>query len=563
MEKDAAQNSNKENRPHKKIFIVCLSVLIIAFALWQYNLHQELSKTGMSCGGDFSFDIRCPIGSSRRSLGQGPSVGGLCKPWFTPIFDRLKKWITQDSTFQMEINRMIGGGFMGATSVYLINSSGQVYYIHSQSYGVSPKKELIKKIEKETVKSLKDSLIKANIFEMEEGVPTYSGKSWRIIINGREKTIYFGKTPENLLETEKILKEILEVGSQKPTQGISPETKQSNKIWTLIVQNSGFPPNDNFIEGFWAYDMLTKYYRYPKNRIRFISTFNQYSDKWLELGGIETLNAYNEQKIVSTKDDIFAQPTKQNYIEGLKWLEEKSTKLDDVMIFSFAHGASAAKGQDFDTDNEYDNDDEYFVLGDKNTGRTESFYDGEFADLVAKIRAKNLFVWISACHGGGFVWDIIDRVQKSGNVESLYFMTQAIDERDVVFVKVPSINSPIVKFDWPDFKENFFGFLISGLTGLREGHDENGDLILKVNPPENRSIDSALQEIKDCKIDTLNLSATIGILEFAEGSKFPMKPAFGCHWNDASKTREYPNGEATLGYINHESMDFIFKMNPR
>jgi len=339
--------------------------------------------------------------------------------------------------------------------------------------------------------------------------------------------------------------------------------QMSNNVWTLVFQNSGFPPNDKFVEGFYAYDMLTKYYKYPKNNIRFITTVNAVSDKWLALGGIKVFDIYNDSAIVSSVNDIYSQPSKQNYVEAINWLQENSTKEDDVLIFSFTHGGSSSKGENFDTDNEYDNDDEYFLLGNQTSGEVENFYDGEFADLVAGIEAKNMFIWISACHSGGFAWDIIDRAEKSGNIENLHIMTPAIDERDVVLVNVSSADHSEVDFDWPDLGEgNFFGFFISGLTGLREEYDNaTGNLVLKADQPINSSVDFALDEAKNCKINSTGAPATIGLLDFTEGSKFPMKPVFGCSWSEDSKTPEYPEGEATLGYMNREHMEFVFRVS--
>lgn len=227
----------------RRLFIIVFFFFVALgiFSLWQYNLYQKLSRTAIGCGGDWSWSVRCPIGSYCRSIGRGPLAGGYCMPWFTTIFDILNKHeqITQDSTFQIEINEMIGGGFMGATFINLINSKGEVYQISSPSWQLSPRKKLVKRIDQEVVKSLRNSLIAANIFEVEEGAPQYSGESWRVIINGQEKTIYFGETPGNLLETEKILKEILEVGDQnskESTQEIPPETSRNTKTWALIFQ---------------------------------------------------------------------------------------------------------------------------------------------------------------------------------------------------------------------------------------------------------------------------------------------------------------------------------------
>jgi len=40
----------------------------------------------MACGGDWSYAVKCPFGSSCRSLGKGPMAGGICKPWLSSVF---------------------------------------------------------------------------------------------------------------------------------------------------------------------------------------------------------------------------------------------------------------------------------------------------------------------------------------------------------------------------------------------------------------------------------------------------------------------------------------------
>ncbi|MFH1408240.1 MAG: hypothetical protein ABIJ36_00225 [Patescibacteria group bacterium] len=68
------------------LILVCVFVLGL-FGLWQFSLYQKLSKTGASCGGDWSYNVQCPFGSYCRSLKQGPLVGGSCKPFFSSILD--------------------------------------------------------------------------------------------------------------------------------------------------------------------------------------------------------------------------------------------------------------------------------------------------------------------------------------------------------------------------------------------------------------------------------------------------------------------------------------------
>lgn len=69
------------------VFIFVLGLL----SLWQYSIYQKLSKIDISCGGDWSYNVRCPIGSYCQSLGQGPLAGGLCKSSLSPLFDIFDK----------------------------------------------------------------------------------------------------------------------------------------------------------------------------------------------------------------------------------------------------------------------------------------------------------------------------------------------------------------------------------------------------------------------------------------------------------------------------------------
>lgn len=61
-------------------------VVICAFGTWQYRLHQKLSNPPISCGGDFTYNVKCEFGSSCKSLDQGQLAGGYCKAWLSGIF---------------------------------------------------------------------------------------------------------------------------------------------------------------------------------------------------------------------------------------------------------------------------------------------------------------------------------------------------------------------------------------------------------------------------------------------------------------------------------------------
>lgn len=89
---------NGEIMKKQNILLLVLAIIFIfgLFNLWQYSLYQKLSKVDMSCGGDWSYNVQCPIGSYCRSLGQGPSAGGVCTPFFLSPFSVFKNWKSVD-----------------------------------------------------------------------------------------------------------------------------------------------------------------------------------------------------------------------------------------------------------------------------------------------------------------------------------------------------------------------------------------------------------------------------------------------------------------------------------
>lgn len=74
-----------------RILVIALIFILGVFGFWQFNLYQKFSKETLSCGGDWSYNVRCPIGSYCQSLGQGPLAGGLCKPFLSTLFNVFSK----------------------------------------------------------------------------------------------------------------------------------------------------------------------------------------------------------------------------------------------------------------------------------------------------------------------------------------------------------------------------------------------------------------------------------------------------------------------------------------
>lgn len=81
---------NEVGQPSDKFpwwLIIILGGLVILaiFTGWQYRLYRQEKS---SCGGDWSYGVKCPLGTYCDSLNQGPLVGGLCQPYLSPVFDR-------------------------------------------------------------------------------------------------------------------------------------------------------------------------------------------------------------------------------------------------------------------------------------------------------------------------------------------------------------------------------------------------------------------------------------------------------------------------------------------
>ena len=65
----------------KSLLLLLLVVLtVIVFSRYFLNSSRVLNQT-ISCGGDWSYDVKCPLGTYCKSLNQGPLAGGICTPF--------------------------------------------------------------------------------------------------------------------------------------------------------------------------------------------------------------------------------------------------------------------------------------------------------------------------------------------------------------------------------------------------------------------------------------------------------------------------------------------------
>jgi len=63
----------------------CFGFLLLAFVAFQF--YQTKTLKPISCGGDWSYNVKCSFGTTCQSIEEGPLSGGLCKPYLSPLFD--------------------------------------------------------------------------------------------------------------------------------------------------------------------------------------------------------------------------------------------------------------------------------------------------------------------------------------------------------------------------------------------------------------------------------------------------------------------------------------------
>lgn len=104
-------SSNVNSRPSwlfsQKGVLAIFFLLIIVFVSFQY---LQYNQSPASCGGDWNYGVKCPLGTSCRSLNKGPLAGGLCQPYLSPVFDR---FFSKGIFCTMDVRECPDGTFVG------------------------------------------------------------------------------------------------------------------------------------------------------------------------------------------------------------------------------------------------------------------------------------------------------------------------------------------------------------------------------------------------------------------------------------------------------------------
>lgn len=72
----------------KKIIPIFVLLVLILLIVFEFNLYKSKKLPG-SCGGDFQYRVKCPIGSYCKPSTPGPMAGGSCQTFLSPIFKTL------------------------------------------------------------------------------------------------------------------------------------------------------------------------------------------------------------------------------------------------------------------------------------------------------------------------------------------------------------------------------------------------------------------------------------------------------------------------------------------
>ena len=117
-------------------------------------------------------------------------------------------------SFRLEIDPLIGGGYAGDIMTYVINSKGEVYRQKPELIGPG-KMVLIKKVDSKEIHLLQHELRNADIWQMKTGEPRYSGKQWKITLDGKTKSLYFFNPPDKLKTAAQMVEKMLQKSPKK------------------------------------------------------------------------------------------------------------------------------------------------------------------------------------------------------------------------------------------------------------------------------------------------------------------------------------------------------------
>lgn len=170
--------------------ILSLTILIIFLIGLQYWQYQNLKN--ISCGGDYSYKVKCPIGTYCRSLNMGPYAGGVCTPYLFGLTDFFTSKLSSTS---ISIVREITP--TPATSINL-KTYANTKYDFEFSYpakGITQKGNKFSEVEcGNAIKETNDLILVDNLFKIEILNWTKTIDDY-LISKGAKKTYEFDQIP--------------------------------------------------------------------------------------------------------------------------------------------------------------------------------------------------------------------------------------------------------------------------------------------------------------------------------------------------------------------------------
>ena len=282
----------------------------------------------------------------------------------------------------------------------------------------------------------------------------------------------------------------------------------------------------------WYYDLLTQYFNYNSSHVRLLTNQVGLVNDWVKDRGFKIFGGEH------TMSPIYGEPTKEKFLETIEWLKTNSTSEDKVVLLFFMHGGPYS--DTLDNDIEADGDDEALIF--KNS---QLLIDGELAELLKGVKAKEMIIYTGSCHGGGFIWDL---ERELGSLVNLRVIAGAHEDRiqwtnleESWYFKYPYLGK------WQDTA----GRILWYVSGMYED-SENGRL--SITPGLNIPIERAWLDFPKCIIPEL---------ENWESHMVYVIPGSNGEFNYSSMCGGIPPPENVTAYLNNNKDLFFFGLDER
>ena len=319
--------------------------------------------------------------------------------------------------------------------------------------------------------------------------------------------------------------------NQSCQSGESCKSKQTlEKVYSIIV--GYMDDNSPEMHALWYYDLLTQYFNFDPTHVRLFTNKVSLVNDWVRDKGFNIFGGKN------ATNPIYGEPTKGNFLETLDWLKTNSTSEDKVVLLFFMHGGPYS--DTLDNDIEADGDDEALIF--KNS---QLLVDGELAELLKGVKAKEMIIYTGSCYGGGFIWDL---EKELGSLTNLRVIGGAHEDR---IQWANTVEDWLFKYPYLDQWQDTAGRILWYVSGMYKDY-ENGTL--NITPGLNIPIERAWLDFPNC---------TIPDLENLKSHMVYVTPGLNGEFNYSSMCGGTPPPENVTAYLNNNRDLFFFGLDEK